>query len=120
MLEKAYKLYRTGSAEDIKDFLPDLLVAYTQLDTQAIQSEKDYEVERIRLYTELKKEKKAKKNSYSDRDIDIISKLKAMEKYWDYMLNKRIANHYKMWMDMLSNQIININVMNKALREWNL
>ena len=36
--------------------------------------EKSYEIYRIERYVELKKEKKEKLNSYSDKDIDIISK----------------------------------------------
>jgi hypothetical protein len=76
MLEKADKLYRIGSVEDIKNFLPDLVLEFTKIDLQAIQEEKSYEIERIRVYVELKKQKKEKLNTYSDKDIDYISKMK--------------------------------------------
>jgi hypothetical protein len=81
MLEKADKLYRVGSVEDIKNFLPDLVLEFTRIDLQAIQEEKSYEIERIRVYVELKKQKKEKLNTYSDKDIDYMSKHKALEKF---------------------------------------
>jgi len=81
MLEKADKLYRIGSVENIKNFLPDLVLEFTKIDLQAIEQEKAYEIERIRVYVELKKEKKAKISNYSDKDIDYMSKHKALEKF---------------------------------------
>ena len=74
MIERADKILRTWSVEDIKNFLPDLLLEYTKIDLQATQQAKLYELARIERYVELKKEKKEKLNSYSDKDIDIISK----------------------------------------------
>jgi len=117
MLEKADKLYRTWSVEDIKNHLPDLVLEFTKIDLQAIEQEKSYEIERIRVYVKLKKEKKAKISNYSDKDIDYMSKHKALEKFWDYMVNRKVANHYKLYIDRLSDQIINLNVLNKAMRE---
>ena len=61
--------------------------------------------------------KKNKQNTYTDKDIDYLSKHYALKKYWDYELNRKVANHYKMYIEELRNQVINLNVINKALRE---
>lgn len=117
MLEKADKILRTGSVADIQDFIPDLVNEYCKIDTQAQEQENAYEIERIRLYVKLKKEKKAKKNTYSDKDIDVIAKEWAIKKYWDHTLNKKLAQHYKLYIQELSQKKIDLQVLNKAMRE---
>ena len=61
---------------------------------------------------------KEKLNSYSDKDIDIISKKNALDKYWDYILNKRVVAHYKMYITELSQRKIDLQVLDKAMRMW--
>lgn len=117
MLEKAQKMLKTWSVEDIQNFLPDFVNEYCKLDNECAVMEKSYEIERIKQYVELKKEKKAKENTYSDKDIDIISKKNALDKYWDYVLNKRVVSHYKLYIEELRQKKIDLQVMNKALRD---
>jgi len=81
MLEKAQKILQVGSVSDIQEFMPQLIQAYCKLDIEQATLEKSYEIYRIERYVELKKKKKEKKNSYSDKDIDIISKKQALDKY---------------------------------------
>lgn len=117
MLDRADKILRTGSVQEIRDFLPELIQAYITIDIEAVKQAKQFEIARIEKYVELKKEKKSKWNSYSDKDIDYLSKNYALQKYWDYELNKKIASHYRLYIDELRNQIIQLNVLNKAMRE---
>lgn len=117
MLVKADKILRTWSVEDIQNFLPDLVNQYCTLDIEATTKEKNYEIERISQYVWLKKDKKEKKNKYSDKDIDVISKKTALDKYWDYVLNKKIISHYKLYIEELRQRKIDLQVMNKALRD---
>lgn len=117
MLEKAQKILKTGSVEDIQNFLPDLVNQYCMLDDECASMEKSYEVERISQYVELKKDKKLKKNSYSDKDIDVIAKKNALDKYWDYILNKRVVAHYRLYIDELRQRKIDLQVIQKALRD---
>jgi len=118
MLEKAQKILQVGSVSDIQNFLPQLIQAYCKLDMEQAKLEKSYEIYRIERYVELKKEKKEKKNSYSDKDIDIISKKNALDRYWDYILNKRVVAHYKMYITELSQRKIDLQVLDKAMRMW--
>ncbi|HPC34686.1 MAG TPA: hypothetical protein PLP73_03400 [Candidatus Absconditabacterales bacterium] len=116
MLEKAQKILQVGSVSDIQEFMPQLIQAYCKLDIEQATLEKSYEIYRIERYVELKKKKKEKKNSYSDKDIDIISKKQALDKYGDYVLNKRIVAHYKMYITELSQRKIDLQVLDKAMR----
>ena len=117
LLVKSQQLLKSWSDKDIKDFLPDLIVWFEKLDTDAGKAELDYDLYRIERY----EHRKARKNKWelkrSDKEIEMEAKKEALQKYWDQLLRKKIANHYKLNIEMLSQRIIDIAVENKNLRE---
>ena len=58
ILEKADKLLRTGSSEDIQNFLPEIVATYCKLDDMNAEMETDLDRIRISEYVRLKKQKK--------------------------------------------------------------
>jgi hypothetical protein len=118
ILKEANKILRVWTVKDIQNFIPDILLEYCKIDQNAIELEKQYELARIEMYVKLKKEKKEWKNKYSDKDIDVMSKRCSLEKYWDYSVNKKIAWHYKMYIQALWQKKIDLQVLNKSMKEW--
>jgi len=118
MLDEAKKLYKWWSIEDIQNFLPDFVSQYVDIDSMQAENETNHDLKRLELYVDLKKQKKDKKNSYSDKDIDVISKYEALKQYWDTNKQRRTSYHYKMYIDLLNQRIINLQVADKRLREW--
>ena len=58
ILERADKLLRTGSSEDIQNFLPEIVAEYCKLDDYVAQCETAYDKVRLFTYSKLKREKK--------------------------------------------------------------
>ena len=115
ILDKADKLLRTGSSEDIQNFLPEIVAEYCKLDDYVAQCETNFDKVRIFTYSKLKREKKDWKNSYSDKDIEILSKLKAFEEYERVDIDKKSVSHIKLYIDQLTQRKIDLAVQNKNL-----
>ena len=116
IIEKADKLLRTGSSEDIQNFLPDIVATYCKLDDMNGENETNLDKIRIGEYIRLKKEKKAWKNSYSDKDIEILAKNKALATYDKLEVDKKAVAHIKLYIDQLTQRKIDLAVQNKNLQ----
>ena len=117
MLEKADKILRNGTIEDIQEFLPEIVAQYCQLDDMVAENETNLDKIRIQTYIALKKQKKQGWNTYSDKDIEILSKNKAIETYWDLEKDKKMVQHVKLYIEQLSQRKIDLAVQNKNLRD---
>lgn len=115
VLEKADKLLRSGSSEDIQNFLPDIVATYCKLDDMNADNETSLDSIRIDEYVRLKKEKKAWKNSYSDKDIEVLAKHKAIHTYDKLEVDKKAVAHIKLYIDQLTQRKIDLAVQNKNL-----
>ena len=115
VLEKADKLLRSGSSEDIQNFLPDIVATYCKLDDMNAENETNLDKVRIAEYVRLKKEKKSWKNSYSDKDIEILAKNKAIQTYDRLEVDKKAVAHIKLYIDQLTQRKIDLAVQNKNL-----
>ena len=120
LLEKSIRLLKTWSTEDIQELLPELIQTYEKLDKDVWQAELNYDLYKIERY----EHRKAKKNKWeikrTDKEIEMESKKEALKKYWDQLLWKKISNHYKLNIEMLSQRKIDLAVENKSLREAGL
>ena len=117
ILDQADRLLRTGSAEDIQNFLPELVSQYCKLDDFTTNNEIQFDKVRLDTYCKLKKDKKDWKNSYSDKDIEVLSKKKAMDDYDSVEIDKKSVSHIRLYIDQLSQRKIDLAVQNKNLRE---
>lgn len=118
LLEKADKLLRVWSIEDIQDFLPDLIYAYCQLDDKCTKADFLLEQMKISEYVKLKAQRQGGYNKYTENEMNTLSKQKAMDTYWeDAILWKKVVMHYKMYIDQLSQRKIDLAVINKNMRE---
>lgn len=115
ILERADKLLRTGSSEDIQNFLPEIVAEYCKLDDYVAQCETAYDKVRLFTYSKLKREKKDWANSYSDKDIEVIAKMKALEQYENVEIDKKSVSHIKLYIDQLTQRKIDLAVQNKNL-----
>lgn len=117
MLEKSQRLLKVGSAKDIQDFLPELVAEYERLDMIVWRAELDCDLYRIERYQYWKKRKVLWEIKWSDKEIEMEAKKEWLKKYWDTLLNKKLVNHYRLNIEMLSQRNIDIAVENKNLRE---
>ena len=117
MLEKSQRLLKVGSAKDIQDFLPELVAEYERLDMVVWRAELDCDLYRIERYQYWKKRKVLWEIKWSDKEIEMEAKKEWLKKYWDTLLNKKLVNHYRLNIEMLSQRNIDIAVENKNLRE---
>ena len=85
---------RAGTVEDIMEFIPDLLLFYTQIDDQNAENEINLDWIESAEYIRLKKWKKDWQNSYSDLDINKLSKEKARRTYDRLPADKKVAEHW--------------------------
>ena len=115
ILEKADQLLRSGSSEDIQNFLPEIVATYCKLDDMNAENETNLDKVRISEYVRLKKEKKSWKNSYSDKDIEILAKNKAIQTYDKLEVDKKAVAHIKLYIDQLTQRKIDLAVQNKNL-----
>ena len=115
ILEKADKLLRTGSSEDIQNFLPEIVATYCKLDDMNAEMETDLDRIRISEYVRLKKQKKDWGNTYSDKDIEILAKNKALATYDKLEVDKKAVAHIKLYIDQLTQRKIDLAVQNKNL-----
>lgn len=115
ILDKADKLLRTGSSEDIQNFLPEIVATYCKLDDMNAENETDLDRIRIQEYVRLKKQKKDWGNTYSDKDIEILAKNKALATYDKLEVDKKAVAHIKLYIDQLTQRKIDLAVQNKNL-----
>ena len=115
IIDKADQLLRTGSSEDIQNFLPEIVATYCKLDDMNAENETNLDKVRIAEYVRLKKEKKSWKNSYSDKDIEILAKNKAIQTYDKLEVDKKAVAHIKLYIDQLTQRKIDLAVQNKNL-----
>lgn len=120
LLEKSIQLMKTWSMTDIQEFLPELIQSYENLDYDAWKTELDYDLYRIERYEHWKAKKNKWEIKRTDKEIEMEAKKEALKKYWDNLLWKKIANHYKLNIDQLSQRKIDLAVENKSLREAGL
>lgn len=120
VLQKSQRLLKVGSAKDIQDFIPDLVSAYEKLDMEVAQTELEYDLFKINRYEYYKWRKTRWEIKWSDKEIEMESKKDALKRYGDMLLNRKVVNHYKLNIEMLSQRNIDIAVENKNMREAGL
>lgn len=117
ILEKADKLLRVGTVEEIMEFIPELLLFYTQIDDQNAENEINLDWIEAEEYIRLKKQKKDWGNSYSDMDINKLSKNKARKTYDRLPADKKVAEHCKLYLEHLKQRKIDLQAIDKKTRE---
>ena len=117
ILAKADHLMRVWSVEDIMEFMPDLLLFIVKVDDQNAENEINLDGIEDAEYIRLKKQKKSWLNSYSDMDINKLSKHKARETYNRLPADKKVAEHLKMYLEHLKQRKIDLQSLDKKTRE---
>ena len=117
ILQKADKLLRLWTVEEIMDFIPELLLFYTQIDDQNAENEINLDWIEAEEYIRLKKQKKDWLNSYSDMDINKLSKNKARKTYDRLPADKKVAEHCKLYLEHLKQRKIDLQAIDKKVRE---
>ena len=117
ILDKADKLLRVGTVEDIMEFIPELLLFYTQIDDRNAENEINLDWIEAEEYIRLKKQKKDWGNSYSDLDINKLSKNKARKTYDRLPADKKVAEHCKLYLEHLKQRKIDLQAIDKKVRE---
>ena len=117
ILEKADKLLRLWTVEQIMEFIPDLLLFYTEIDDRNAENEINLDWIEAEEYIRLKKQKKDWLNNYSDLDINKLSKNKARKTYDRLPADKKIADHCKLYLEHLKQRKIDLQAIDKKTRE---
>lgn len=117
ILERADHLMRKWTVEDIMDFMPDLLLFIVKVDDQNAENEINLDGIEDAEYIRLKTQKKKWLNSYSDMDINKLSKHKARQTYNRLPADKKVAEHCKMYMEQLKQRKIDLQSLDKKIRE---
>ena len=117
ILQKADKLLRLWTVEQIMEFIPDLLLFYTEIDDRNAENEINLDWIEAEEYIRLKKQKKDWLNNYSDLDINKLSKNKARKTYDRLPADKKIAEHCKLYLEHLKQRKIDLQAIDKKTRE---
>ena len=117
LLKKSQDMLFLWNIKDIQNFLPELIVGFEKLDYEAAKIENAYDLYKIERYEYWKKKKKLWEITRTEKEIEIESKKDALKKYGDQLLWKKIAQHYKLNIDQLSQRKIDIATENKNMRE---
>lgn len=117
ILEQSQTLLHIGTIKEIQDFIPLLIAEFEKLDYEAAKIEIEYDLYKIERYEYWKKKKKTWEIKRTEKEIEIEAKKDALKKYWDQLLWKKIAQHYKLNIDQLSQRKIDIATENKNMRE---
>ena len=117
ILQKADKLLRLWTVEEIMEFIPDLLLFYTKIDDQNAENEINLDWIEAEEYIRLKKQKKDWGNNYSDLDINKIAKNKARKTYDRLPADKKVAEHCKLYLEHLKQRKIDLQALDKKTRE---
>lgn len=120
LLEKSQQMLFLWDIKDIQDFLPELIVGFEKLDYEAAKIENDYDLYRIERYEYRKKKKKLWEITRTEKEIEIESKKDALKQFGDKLLWKKVAQHYKLNIDQLSQRKIDLQVENKNMRQAGL
>lgn len=120
LLEKSQQMLYLWDIKDIQNFLPELIVGFEKLDYEAAKIENSYDLYRIERYEYWKKKKKLWEINWTEKEIEIESKKDALKEFGDKLLWKKIAQHYKLNIDQLSQRKIDLQVENKNMREAGL
>lgn len=120
LLVRSQQLLKTWTEKDIKEFLPELIIWYEKLDFDTAVTEQQYDLYKIERYEHYKKMKWEGKIKWTEKEIEIEAKKDALKKYWDQLLWKKIAQHYKLNIDQLSQRKIDIATENKNMRQSGL
>lgn len=120
LLTKSQQMLQIWNIKDIQDFLPELIIGFEKLDYEAAKIENEYDLYKIERYEHWKKKKKAWEISRTEKEIEIESKKDALKMFGDKLLRKKIAQHYRLNIDQLSQRKIDLQVENKSLREAGL
>lgn len=120
LLEKSQQMLFLWDIKDIQDFLPELIVGFEKLDYEAAKIENDYDLYRIERYEYRKKKKKLWEITRTEKEIEIESKKDALKQFGDKLLRKKVAQHYKLNIDQLSQRKIDLQVENKNMRQAGL
>lgn len=117
ILEQSQTLLHIWTLKEIQDFIPLLIAEFEKLDYEAAKIEIEYDLYKIERYEYWKKKKKTWEIKRTEKEIEIEAKKDALKKYWDQLLWKKIAQHYKLNIDQLSQRKIDIATENKNMRE---
>ena len=117
ILQKADKLLRLWTVEQIMEFIPDLLLFYTEIDDRNAENEINLDWIESEEYIRLKKQKKDWLNNYSDLDINKLSKNKARKTYDRLPADKKVAEHCKLYLEHLKQRKIDLQAIDKKTRE---
>lgn len=117
ILKQSQTLLHIGNIEDIKNFIPMLVAEFEKLDYEASKIEIDYDLYRIERYEYWKKKKKAWEIQRTEKEIEMESKKDALKEFWDKLLWKKVAQHYRLNIEQLSQRKIDLQVENKSMRE---
>lgn len=119
-LETADKLLRVGSSDDIREFLPDLIIEKNRLksEAKALKFKADYF--RDKKFIELKRDKIAGVTKFTEKDIEKICSTATKDKFWDIDLRLAIVGYYEEYIAQLSQRKIDLAVDNKNYREAGL
>lgn len=120
LLEKSQQMLFLWDIKDIQDFLPELIVGFEKLDYEAAKIENDYDLYRIERYEYRKRKKKLWEITRTEKEIEIESKKDALKQFGDKLLWKKVAQHYKLNIDQLSQRKIDLQVENKNMRQAGL
>ena len=117
ILEQSQTLLHIWTLKEIQDFIPLLIAEFEKLDYEAAKIEIEYDLYKIERYEYWKKKKKTWEIKRTEKEIEIEAKKDALKKYGDQLLWKKIAQHYKLNIDQLSQRKIDIATENKNMRE---
>lgn len=117
LLTKSQQMLQIWNIKDIQDFLPELIIGFEKLDYEAAKIENEYDLYKIERYEHWKKKKKTWEISRTEKEIEIESKKDALKMFWDKLLWKKVAQHYRLNIDQLSQRKIDLQVENKNMRE---
>lgn len=117
ILKQSQTLLHIGTINEIKDFIPVLVAEFEKLDYEASKIEIDYDLYRIERYEYWKKKKKAWEIQRTEKEIEMESKKDALKQFWDKLLWKKVAQHYRLNIEQLSQRKIDLQVENKSMRE---
>lgn len=120
LLDKSQQMLFLWDIKDIQNFLPELIVGFEKLDYEAAKIENDYDLYRIERYEHWKKKKKLGEINRTEKEIEIESKKDALKEFGDKLLWKKVAQHYKLNIDQLSQRKIDLQVENKNMRQSGL
>ena len=117
LLKQSQTLLHIGNIDEIKNFIPLLVAEFEKLDYEASKIEIDYDLYRIERYEYWKKKKKLGEIQRTEKEIEMESKKDALKEFWDKLLWKKVAQHYRLNIEQLSQRKIDLQVENKSMRE---